>query len=861
MSGRRASAMRAATAVLLVAALAAPLAAQDNADCLGCHADPTVAVGPGGGPGPRLVAEDALEGSVHADLDCIACHVDLTGSDGLHKPDVAPASCSLCHADEADVSPRSDRIHGPALAAKGLTVGATCASCHGTHDVHKVAEPASRANRTRVAETCGSCHTGLPEIHAQVIAKELWETPERKPACSECHVSHAATPARADGLASADCQACHARTDLLRADGSHDARLHVDAAAYAGSVHAGVGCAQCHADVHPSKTRPCETAGTKVNCAACHAGVVDQYQHSIHGTEAARGDPDAPRCTDCHAVHETKSQTQPDSPLAPRNVPALCAQCHRAGEKAAKRIQSDVPDIVASYGESTHGRALRDAGLIVAATCVSCHTAHGQLPPSDPKSTVAPANVASTCGQCHQGILQAYQSGVHWSGNTKTDQKLPTCNDCHTSHTISRVGGADFRQAVTKSCGSCHLEQQETFLDTLHGKATKLGSSMAAKCYDCHGTHAIRAPSDQASTLSVENKVATCSQCHSGAHAAFTSYLTHATTTDRVHYPWLFWTFVAMTSLLVGTLVVALLHSAAWLVRLLLTRAEWAPRKAALRATREGWFFRRFTRLQRAQHLLLMLAFFDLALTGMALKFSGARWARALAPVLGGPDAMRVLHRSGALVLIGVFAWHVLGLLRRRNGARRKLSALLSGPESLMFGRRDWNDFRAQLRWFAGRGPRPRFDRYTYWEKFDYMAVFWGVAVIGLTGLMLWFPVEATRLLPGWFLNVAGLVHGDEALLAVVFIFTIHFFNSHFRPDKFPMDMVMFTGRVPLEELRHERPLEVERLEASGELQRRLTGPLPADLERSFRIFGFLAIGLGVAIVIVIVVALASGAS
>ena len=112
------------------------------------------------------------------------------------------------------------------------------------------------------------------------------------------------------------------------------------------------------------------------------------------------------------------------------------------------------------------------------------------------------------------------------------------------------------------------------------------------------------------------------------------------------------------------------------------------------------------------------------------------------------------------------------------------------------------------FKWFFGRGPRPQFDRYTYWEKFDYWGVFWGMAIIGGSGLMLWFPTFFSRFLPGWLLNVATIVHGEEALLAVGFIFTIHFFHGHLRPEKFPMDMVIFTGQIPEHELKGERPIE-----------------------------------------------------
>ena len=143
---------------------------------------------------------------------------------------------------------------------------------------------------------------------------------------------------------------------------------------------------------------------------------------------------------------------------------------------------------------------------------------------------------------------------------------------------------------------------------------------------------------------------------------------------------------------------------------------------------------------------------------------------------------------------------------------------------------RDLTDLVQHVRWFVGRGPRPQFDRYTYWEKFDYWAVFWGMGIIGGSGLLLWFPVFFARFVPGWVFNVALLIHGEEALLAVGFIFTIHFFNGHLRPEKFPMDPVIFTGRITVDELQHERPAEYARDSSRGQPRgaphrcRRLTG-------------------------------------
>jgi cytochrome b subunit of formate dehydrogenase len=169
--------------------------------------------------------------------------------------------------------------------------------------------------------------------------------------------------------------------------------------------------------------------------------------------------------------------------------------------------------------------------------------------------------------------------------------------------------------------------------------------------------------------------------------------------------------------------------------------------------------------------------------------------------------------------------------------------------------KKDWYDLKATIKWFFGAGRRPRYGRWTYWEKFDYFAVFWGVAVIGLTGLMLWFPEFFTLFLPGWIINVATIIHSDEALLATGFIFTIHFFNTHFRPDKFPMDPVIFTGRVPVEELLEDRPEEYEQLVKSKKLKKHLVEPLPETVVKTMKFFGFVALSIGIALVLLIIYA------
>jgi cytochrome b subunit of formate dehydrogenase len=806
--------------------------------------------------------------------DCHGRHDILSHTDPASPTTIMgiPLLCGRCHHEGSPVSLTheipQDRIfenyslsiHGEGLFRKGLTVTAVCTSCHTSHDVLPHTDSESSIHRDNVAKTCTACHAQIEQVHLQVIDGRLWEEePHKIPSCVDCHSPHRIRrvfyPA---GMANQDCLKCHADTGLTMVRDGETVSLYVDETVHSASAHDGTACAQCHTDVLESATRPCETLTSRVDCSICHAGPVEEFEGSTHGVLHAAGDSDAPTCLDCHDKHAEQKKEWPSSPTFARNVPQLCARCHRAGQQAAERIETDVPDIVQSYIDSIHGKGLLESGLVVTATCANCHTAHGELPPHDPNSTVHPDNITATCGTCHHGIEERFKTSIHWPPNVETERELPGCADCHTSHTIHRTDRTDFRFRMMDQCGRCHESEAETFFDTFHGKVSRLGAAAASKCYDCHGTHDILPTSDPASALGRERVVETCGQCHEASHRRFAGYLTHATHHDAAKYPWLFWSFWSMTVLLVGTLSFALAHTFAWLVKLWLSREEWKAHKALARAD-NGKQYRRFNRFQRTLHILMIISFFTLALTGMALKFSYMGWAQVLSRLLGGFESMGLLHRMGAITLFVVFVLHLWDVRRRKRRDGLSWREVLSGPNTILFNLDDLKQVVQSVRWFFGLGPRPRYGRYTYWEKFDYFAVFWGVMVIGSTGLLLWFPEKFTYLVPGWFVNVATIIHSDEALLAVGFIFTIHFFNTHFRPDKFPMDPVIFTGRVSIAELKYDKPEEYERLVAAGALERYLVDPFPKPIERGFKIFGFLALGIGLTLIALIVYAMLFG--
>ena len=266
--------------------------------------------------------------------------------------------------------------------------------------------------------------------------------------------------------------------------------------------------------------------------------------------------------------------------------------------------------------------------------------------------------------------------------------------------------------------------------------------------------------------------------------------------------------------------------------------------------TRGGQYYFRLNLYHRVLHGMVIVSFLGLALTGLPLKYAETGWGQSLSRLLGGPFVAGYLHRLFAIVTFLYFGLH-LGYVASLIVKGRR--GIFWGPDSMVPQPHDFVQISQHVRYFLGLGPRPRFGRWAYWEKFDYWAVFWGVAIIGASGLLLWFPTFFARSLPGWVFNVAIIIHSDEALLAVGFIFTVHFFNVHLRPEKFPMDPVIFTGRLDEEEFRREHPAEYERLLAEGRLESTKADPPPRWLRNFSRVVGFTSLGIGLVLIWLII--------
>jgi cytochrome b subunit of formate dehydrogenase len=622
------------------------------------------------------------------------------------------------------------------------------------------------------------------------------------------------------------------------------------------SVHAGLLCVDCHrgADQLPHK-RVLDEA----DCRGCHADAVAGFGQGKHGDALEQNLPLAPDCATCHGGHDIRQGDDRKSKVHPLNVIALCADCHEQ-HQSTNPNGTDAKHHVENYLESVHGQAVMKSGLAVAATCVDCHSAHMVLPESDPKSTVHRDHVPQTCGTCHIGVAETYMDSIHGQRLLEDRPDAPVCTDCHTAHAITRTTTPGFMLDLVNECGSCHDKPPangkgrslyETYRLSYHGQVTQLGLARAARCSDCHGAHDVLPAEDPQSRVHQSNLIDTCASCHEGANANFVKFDAHADYRDGERYPILHAVWLYFIVVMSGAFGFFGVHSILWFIRSLIIRVKHGAPKHD--HTKRGIL--RFTALNRINHALVIITFFGLTLTGMPLLFSDQAWAKVLAGFFGGPVGAGILHRVFAVMLGFNFVLHFVGMYRRWKASERPLRKWLFGPNTIFPCWKDVTDCLGMIRWFFKGGKKPAFNRWTYWEKFDYWSEIFGTMIIGGSGLLLWFPAFFSNFLPGWLFNVAMIVHGYEALLAVGFIFTIHFFNAHLRWEKFPVDDVMFTGQLPEDEFEHERGMEYARLQEQGKLESRRVDPPPKWMRPVAVSVGIVAMMIGTTIVVLIILA------
>jgi len=658
------------------------------------------------------------------------------------------------------------------------------------------------------------------------------------------------------------CATCHTEPALW--DESNQ-RLFIAAEGLQGDAHwlKGVTCSKCHGgDPTSTNFATAHTGLAPINqlrqkCILCHN---DQRLGLLKGVHAKAGEKDERGrglpldCGKCHGMnaHAIFPAKDPQSPVFLNNQVRTCGTCHPGDQE--------------TYEMTVHGRGLNESGLTVTAVCADCHGAHGIYYAADRRSTLNVANVAATCSKCHQFIEERVKKSVHGNGGglgsaaEKTavggrTKRNPTCTDCHQGHHMLHSDQAEFRLQVANNCGNCHADLSSRYALSMHGQLTHQGYSAAANCADCHGSHDILPIDDPNSQLAQgENRLRTCQKCHVYATRNFSNFDPHANFKDAARYPTLHAIYVGIQYTVNIFFLCFLLHASLWFVRALVHRLQHGGH-ATLVA--DQFALPRFGPLLRSQYAALFVAFFGLITSGIALKYSDQDWGRWLAEIMGGFRSASFWHHFFAVLAIATVVAHLARVIGRISRARKKCSwrAIFFGPDSLIPGGRDFREFGKMVLWFIGFGRKPAFERWTYWEKLDYWAFCLAAGVIGISGLMSWYPNVFCVVLPGSALNVAKMVHSQFALYIASFLFLIHYFHAHFRPEKFPMDLSVLTGLVSEQHLRKYRPEYVARLEREGKLdEMRVTAPSKKNLWLNV-VGGILVFGLGLCLLAITLLA------
>lgn len=693
--------------------------------------------------------ENLVENSVHNDvIRCQDCHSDVIDESHM-EGGVEKVDCGTCHSEYAETV--SKDIHHRLKIGKKAP---TCKICHGTHEIKS---PENIKNKS--SEFCGKCHSNI------TLGKPYHSTSSGE-SCFECHD---------------------------QADHKPELEL---------SVHKNLECADCHNFIannladHPDNIPHSKIA----DCYLCHGDVAKEYKESIHGISLSEGIDEAAQCWDCHGSHEILPVKNEDSKVYPTNLPTTCGKCHDDPDFVKKfSMSSKHPG--SSYVKSVHGKIV-ESGDLEAANCVTCHGAHNIKNRVMPGSKISSFNVPNTCIQCHKEVTEEYEQSIHWIMAKKGVREAPVCNDCHSEHSITAINTINKKEKVRKiqeeTCFQCHqnpviarrygLEGNEAknYQDSYHGLAVMRGDTDAAMCIDCHGVHKILPKDHPESTVNRANVTSTCQKCHTDATDVFAQSYSHTAEQASVSeiesivkdlYIWLI--VVVIGGMVLHNLVIFIFE----------VRKRRKKVKNAISIPR-------FTPNEVVQHILLLTSFILLAITGFALKFPESWWAEGLKTIGMSETVRQYTHRICAVVMMVLGVYHIFYLFFTRRGR----DVLVSLIPKLEDARQVVDNI---LYYLKIKKHKPEFDSYDYAEKAEYWALIWGTFVMGITGLILWFPTIVGDWAPIWLIKVSETVHFYEAILATLAIIVWHWFFVIFHPGEYPMSFVWIDGKMSLDHYRH----------------------------------------------------------
>jgi hypothetical protein len=528
-------------------------------------------------------------------------------------------------------------------------------------------------------------------------------------------------PVRAPLTASQEiavCQRCHGQTDLYGFDVRGQRKsVYVDLELFRRSVHGDLRCTQCHTDIDPTQL-PHPKHTQKVQCGSCHIekrvaaapafseAIFKTYADSVHGEAVARGNPDAPRCADCHGHHDILPASNPQSRVSHANIPQTCARCH-SDARLVEWNRIPKGEVLLYYERSVHGQLLRagkngtsSASGKPPAVCTDCHGVHGIRRASDPNSSVARAHLPETCGKCHEGIYREWKESIHGQAVAQGIKAAPVCTDCHGEHTIRSPQDPEssvYPQHIVATCSKCHEDRRlqraiglptlrlSTYRQSFHGIMNRYGQSTVAHCASCHGAHNILPSSDPRSSVNPANLQKTCGTCHPGIGKGVALGKVHFVGT-RTASP-IYWFIKVAYQVAIFTMVgffVLYMFFDLWNYRRGRPSHAVSPHRPDDPLSHQ--FVERLSLNERLQHLVLVVAFTLLVISGMPVSYAEAGWAGVFYSFPGSVELRGIIHRIGAAMLMVLAVWHPLWLLTPRG--REQLKHLRwSAKISLISGR------------------------------------------------------------------------------------------------------------------------------------------------------------------------------
>ena len=748
--------------ILLCLFAYAKIIAQSNEDCLTCHEDPTMTAVYQGKTISLGINKNTLYNSVHKNVHCVSCHKEAAVKDFPHKENLKPVDCGGCHAGFQEIV--NNDVHHKLLNLPD-TKAPNCKICHGTHNI---VNPSTIANKALTI--CGKCHT----------------------------VNKLSAPYHSTGVIENNCLNCHKKKDYR--------------GTLSKSVHAKLKCSNCHGyvvnNLEKHRTLPKDEATT--DCYLCHANIAAEHKESVHGLALSAGINEAAQCWDCHGTHDIRLVKNDSSKVSAKNLPATCGKCHD-DTLFAQKHNFTVKNPCKMYSQSVHGK-LSMSGDKTAPTCVTCHGVHNIKNRVMADSKISSITIPDLCGKCHSKITEEYKQSIHWIAVKKGVREAPSCNDCHSEHSIHAVNTVYKRAAIKKlqeeTCEQCHEnimlserygiagKNAKSYLDSYHGLAVSRGDTNAALCIDCHGVHNILPKFDKNSTINPNNITAACKKCHHDATETFARSYSHITDkkTSAGHIEGIvksiyFWLII----IVIGGMII---HNLIILIYLI---------KEKYRAARNEILIPRLTKNELVQHTILFISFMILAGTGFQLKFPDSWWSHGLMHFGLNETARRIVHRSAAVIMIVLSVYHVIYLIITSRG-RDVLRGLL--PRFSDFTQA-WNNVLYYLRL---RKKEPEFGNYTYTEKLEYWALVWGTIIMGLTGFVLWFPTIVGNWAPIWFIKVSEIIHFYEAILATLAIVFWHWFFVILHPKEYPVSITVINGKMTFKHYKAEHKLKIEKV-------------------------------------------------